>query len=139
VTAIDRTDCPARPDRIHGTTWAYKHWGCRCSDGVAAMHAVWAGRRAAGLPRSTARRDIAHSRTWDYDELSVEIALDRVRRHVGAPPLLSSAERRAVVGRLTAEGWTAGRIGAALGLSQRGVQRHRYRLREATAASRAAA
>lgn len=135
TVTTDRAHCPARPDRIHGTTWAYKQWGCRCPDALRAMATVWARRRANFPLQSTALPGIAHNRTWDYDQLSVDAALDRVRRHVGPPPLLTSPERRAVIARLTKERWTAGQIGRALGLSQRGVQRHR----KATAANQAAA
>ena len=114
MTTVDRTGCPATR---HGTSSAYRHKGCRCPDAVALMRAIWRGRPDRGPS--------------EPDPLNVEIAIYRARRCVGPPPLINTAERRAVVAALTKAGWTAHDIGAALGLDKRTVGRHLTTIRSA--------
>lgn len=111
--------CPATH---HGTTYAYRRYGCRCPG----VHRRWKTKQVPG----TGRHGYAFN---GYDPVNVTTALQRARR--GDPPaLISVPERRAVVAALTAEHWSANRIAAALGLAQRSVLRHRAAVRERQAA-----
>lgn len=96
----------------HGTTYAYKVYRCRCPEVVEYMRSRYAARREGVEPRLP-------------DEAAIERALrgDRVR--------LTPAERRIVVGKLTARGMPAGEIARHVGATRRTVTRHRKSLREA--------
>jgi hypothetical protein len=106
--------CPAG---THNTPYSYAH-GCRCPGAMDAQRGLLL--RRGELRRSGPIRP-GYRCTTDVDTIAVERAL------LGNPPaIITVAERRAAVARLTALGRSAQQIADQLGVNCRTV--HRYRV-----------
>lgn len=103
----------------HGNIYAYKSFGCRCDDTVAALRA---SRRRYDAKRGNRYQPTGRRSGWNNSTDTVAVA----RACLGDRSVrLTPAERTAAVARLAAGGWSIVRTGQQLGLSDRAVLRHR--------------
>lgn len=104
----------------HGTDYAYKRYGCRCPEAIAA-HSKHRGRRT----RVGTRGTLGVRLHRDIDEIAVDLAVRGERTTSGGKPKLGIEERRIAILELTRRGKSINQICDQLGVSHFTVSRYR--------------